>query len=118
VTGLILLAFAMFAWFCYATTGVVVALGGEKHLPRFVEPLLRPADHHSTTWVGHVGAIVVGSLWLILAIVPQVALVREVLIGRTSATETGAIVLGLIGCIAWLGFLGRASLKGDDSSTA
>jgi hypothetical protein len=87
-------------------TGFAVAVGGDERLPSRVRLLLEPTESYSTSWVAHLGAGIVGGVWLVLAVLPEVALVNELRLGRATTLETGAIVLNVIGCIAWLTFLG------------
>lgn len=100
-----LLAAVAFLWFCYVTMGVFVAIGGPQRAPQVLVRLFDPTHRVATTAVRRVGVAAAAALSVIIGSVPEAALVREVLTGRTSTPESVAITLGLMGCIVWLGFM-------------
>lgn len=100
------LAIAACLWFCYVVLGVFVAAGGPNRAPAVLVRLFQPTYRPATTTVRRFGILVGSVLSLIVAVLPEAAVVRELAVGRTALQENVTILASVVACLLWVGFLG------------
>lgn len=119
MTAFVFLALTACLWFCYVALNVFVALWGPDRAPsrlvRMFGHTRQAAASGGRRWAALVGA----GASMVVGIVPEIAVAREVILGKTNALETTIVALGLIVCVVWFSYLVsqyRASARPADGS--
>jgi threonine/homoserine/homoserine lactone efflux protein len=121
MTGIVLLAGVALLWFIYVTLGVFVAFGGRDRAPDVLVRLFDPAYRTANSSIRRAGVALGAGVSLVIALLPEIALLGYTMSGRSTALENAAISLSLIACAGWLAFMAwryRPSTGPRDGSTS